>query len=62
MPDSKLGIIDLWLDVESIAFVSIVKFLQQALVRALREATLLIQQVKYAQFLSIDIGLHVQVT
>ena len=51
MPDAKLGIVHFRLDVESVDFMSVVKFFQKTLVRAFWEATLFVQQIEDTQFL-----------
>ena len=55
MSDPKLGIVDLGLHIEGIAFMSIVKLFQQTLVSSLRKTTLFIQQVENSKFLYIVI-------
>ena len=41
--DAELGIVDFWFDVEGVSLVSVVKLLQQALVRTLGETAFLVQ-------------------
>ena len=51
MSDAKLGVVDFRLDVEGTSLMSVVEFLEQALVSSLRKPALLVQQVKDTKFL-----------
>lgn len=51
MPDAKLGVVHFGLNVKGTGLVSVVEFLEQALVGSLRKPALLVQQVKDTKFL-----------
>lgn len=56
MLDAKLCIVYFRLDVKGIGLVCVVELLQETLVSALGETTLLVEQVKDTKFLKIGIN------
>ena len=56
VPDTKLGIVHLWFDVEGISVVSAVQFLKEALVCAFWKSTLLVQEIKDTKFLQRNVS------